>query len=83
MPKPSKFAITLANRLDESLLAICALSKVLLNNGTYKDETPGADQQQQIDLRGEEGVQRAIKIIAEMAYRDMCELTSDLDIPHE
>lgn len=83
MSKPSKFATTLANRLDESLLVICALSKILINNGTYKNEGSGADNPPQIDLIGEDGIQSAIKLIAEMAHRDMCELATDLDIPYE
>ena len=83
MSKPSKFAITLANRLDESLLTISALSKILINNGTYKNEASGADNPPQIDLLGEEGIHTAIKIIVDMAHRDMCELATDLDIPYE
>ncbi|NMY06361.1 hypothetical protein HBO12_25730 [Pseudomonas sp. WS 5059] len=83
MSKPSRFAATLANRLDESLLAICALSKILIHNGTYKNEASGADNPPQLDLIGEDGIQNAIKLIAEMAHRDMCELSTDLDIPYE
>lgn len=83
MTKPSAFAITLANRLDVSLQAISALSRTLINNGTYKEESSGCDNPPQIDLIGEEGIQSAIKLIAEMAHRDMCELATDLDIPYE
>ncbi|EIM16174.1 hypothetical protein [Pseudomonas chlororaphis] len=83
MGKPSKFATMLANRLDESLLAICILSEILINNGGYKADPGDMDNPPQIDDRGESGVQSAIKIIAEMAHRDLCELSTDLEIPYE
>lgn len=83
MGNPSKFATTLANRLDVSLLAISALSQILINNGGYKGEPDDIDIPPQICDFGEAGIQSAIKLIAEMAHRDMCELATDLDVPHE
>lgn len=81
MSKPSAFATTLANRLDESLQAISTLSQLLLNNGGYKGEPDDIDNPPQIDDSGEAGIQSAIQIIASMAHRDLCELASELEIP--
>lgn len=81
MSKPSVFATTLANRLEESLQAIGTLSQLLLNNGGYKGEPDDIDIAPQIDIAGEAGIQSAIQIIAGMAHRDLCELASDLEIP--
>jgi hypothetical protein len=79
--KASRFAITLTNRLDESLQAVKTLSEVLINNGTYKNG--GSTNPPQIDLLREEGIQTAIKLISDMSRRDMHELASEMDIPHE
>ncbi|UEH06693.1 hypothetical protein [Pseudomonas sp. HN8-3] len=81
--KASRFAITLTNRLDKSLQAIKSLSETLINNGTYKNGAAGGDHPPQIDLLREEGIQTAIKLISDMSRRDMHELASELDIPHE
>lgn len=79
--KASRFAITLTNRLDESLQAVKTLSEVLINNCSYKNG--GSVHPPQIDLLREEGIQTAIKLISDMSRRDMHELASELDIPHE
>ncbi|OPA84471.1 hypothetical protein BFW86_24475 [Pseudomonas fluorescens] len=81
--KASRFAITLTNRLDESLQVIKTLSEVLISNATYKNGAAGEDHPPQIDLLREEGIQTAIKLISDMSRRDMHELASELDIPHE
>lgn len=82
MGKPSSFAVTLANRLEQSLLALSTLSEILINNGGYKGDADDVNPAQINDF-GEAGIQSAIKLIADMAHRDMCELATDLDIPHE
>ncbi|WP_339451593.1 hypothetical protein [Pseudomonas sp. JAI120] len=72
--KFSKFAVTLVNRIEESLQSICALSK---NWPATGEILPLAG------LTGEEGIQSAIKLVSGMALRDMYELLSEVDISHE
>ena len=72
------FVTALAGRLELSLTTISALTRVLINNGSFKD---GAQQgsTEQLDTVDEGAIQSAILIIAEMSHRDFCELAPYLE----
>ncbi|MEG8234006.1 MULTISPECIES: hypothetical protein [Pseudomonas] len=61
---------TLPDRLENQLLTIIELSKVLSNNAAYKDcaDPP------QIDSGGESAICSAITFIGEIAHNDFCDL---------
>lgn len=69
-----------AERLEASLGTIQILAEVLIANGGCKGHSSD-DNEAQIDVRGEEGIHRAILLIAAASHRDFCRLATDLEIP--
>lgn len=70
----------LAKRIQESLDVISVLAEILICNGGHKgnaDDDNGA----QIDARGEEGIHQAIRLIALASHKELCQLTTELEIP--
>jgi hypothetical protein len=65
-------------RLEDSLDTIRILAEVLVANGGCKGN---ADVAAQIDERGEEGIYKAILLLASASHRDFCQLATDLEIP--
>lgn len=79
--KKSMSAYTeVAKRLEDSVDTIRILAEVLIANGGCKgcSEDDGAAQ---IDDRGEEGIHKAILLLASASHRDFCQLATDLGIP--
>ena len=70
-----------AEGIQERLEILMALAQVLIHNSGFRD---GADQEENpaaINSYGEDGIVRAIKVIATDSHRVFCKLASDLGIP--
>lgn len=77
---PPTYAAILTKRLDDSMVTLGHLSQLLINNGAYKGEPAETDFPAQIDDLGESGIQIAIKLLADIASRDISELAIDQGI---
>lgn len=69
-----------AKRIEESLEVMAILAEVLERNGGFKCSEQG-DHPAMIDERGEDGIVRAMRVIAWAAHAEFCQLATDLEIP--
>ncbi|MCE0933421.1 MULTISPECIES: hypothetical protein [Pseudomonas] len=69
-----------AKRVEESLELLAILSEVLDHNGGFKGSEPG-EHPAMIGDRGENGIVRAMRVIAWAAHREFCQMATDLEIP--
>jgi hypothetical protein len=69
-----------AKRVEESLELLAILSKVLEHNGGFKGSEPG-EHPAMIGDQGENGIVRAMRVIAWAAHREFCQMATDLETP--
>lgn len=67
--------------IAESLDTIGVLAGILAENTIQREGSDEGEHDEQIDSRGEAGIQAAIRIIACSAYQDFCQLATDLGVP--
>lgn len=68
-------------RIAESLETIGILADILAENTIQREGGDEGAHDEQINTRGEAGVQAAIRIIASSAYGDFSKLATDLGVP--
>ncbi|WP_099431214.1 hypothetical protein [Pseudomonas mosselii] len=68
-----------AKRIAESLELLGVLAEVLEHNGGYKCDEPG-EHLATINERGEDGIVRSMRMIAQAAHQELCKLATDLGI---
>ncbi|MEF0146510.1 hypothetical protein [Pseudomonas guariconensis] len=69
-----------AKRVEEGIELLGVLAEVLEHNGGFKCDEPGAHPSM-INERGEDGIVRAMRVIARGAHEEFCKLVTDLGIP--
>lgn len=69
-----------AKRIEESLEIMAVLAGVLEHNSAFKSCEPG-EHPAMINEYGEDGVVRAMRVIAWAAHREFCQMAIDLEIP--
>lgn len=79
-PRPMLFFAPSAKRIEESLELVAVLAGVLEHNSAFKGGEPG-EHPAMIDDHGEDGIVRAIRVIAWAAHLDFCQMATDLEIP--
>jgi hypothetical protein len=78
MRKPKDCSHTFKS-IAEALDTIGILADVLAENTIQREGSDDGDEQ--LNTRGEAGIQAAIRIIACSTYRDFCQLSTDLGVP--
>lgn len=78
--RPMRYFTDTAKRIEESLEIMAVLAGVLEHNNAFKSCEPG-EPPAMINERGEDGVVRAMRVIAWAAHREFCQLATDLEIP--
>lgn len=70
-----------AEEIEERLAVLVVLSRVLEKNIAFRDGADEGEHPAMIDGYGEEGIIRAIRLIASDARQGFCKLVTDLGIP--
>lgn len=65
----------LPDRLENSLLTINQLSKILINNEALRDSDP----EPQLDHLDVDAVMRAVLLISSQAHNDFCEIMNSVE----
>lgn len=70
-----------AEEIQERLSVLVVLSRVLEKNIAFRGSADEGEHPAMIDGYGEDGIARAIRLIASDACRGFCKLADDLGIP--
>ncbi|MDG9884132.1 hypothetical protein N7650_14930 [Pseudomonas sp. GD04058] len=70
-----------AEAIAERLAVLMVLSRVLEKNIAFRDAADEGEHPAMIDGYGEDGIVRAIRLIASDAHQGFCRLATDLGIP--
>ena len=70
-----------AEASEEHLAVLMVLSRVLEKNIAFRDSADEGEHPAMIDGYGEEGILRAMRLIASDAHQGFCKLATDLGIP--
>lgn len=80
MKKPKDCSHTFKS-IAESLDTIAILADILAENTTEREGCAEGSHDEQINTRGETGIQAAIRLIAYSAHGDLCKMATDLGVP--